>query len=169
MTRVLLLDATYGWMVEQHFYDANGQLLLSARASQHRFYPEDAVTMPHHVELRLLPGQPSQLAFDVDVSRYVFNRLTGAPSELWTLPQIAGYPRVDIADPRFRPPLAAVTPGSHETGGKRRPPSYEALSRGAVVPPVPVGRYGTSPSAVESRSVYGQPHTATLPVYRGYR
>ena len=86
MTRVLLINAKYGWMVEQHYYDVNGQLLLSARAGEHRYYPNDAVTMPHRVEVRLLPGQPSQLAFDVDVGRYLFNQLTGEQPELWTLP-----------------------------------------------------------------------------------
>ena len=147
MTRVLLLDAKYGWMVEQHYYDANGQLLLSARASQHRYYPDDAVTMPHHVEVRLLPGQPTQLAFDVDVSRFVFNRLSGEPSELWTPPRIKGVPSVDIADPRFRPPVAAV----------RRDPYAAGAMYGPTIP----GR--------DPRSVHGPPRTAGLPAYRGYR
>jgi len=156
MTRVLLLDAKYGWMVEQHYYDANGQLLLSARASQHRYYPDDAITMPHHVEVRILPGQPSQLAFDVDVNRFVFNRLTGDPNELWALPEFEGHPSVDIADPRFRPPVAAVRPDPYGAGLTYGPPAYDALSRGGVVPP-------------RSVTPYGQPRIAGLPAYRGYR
>ena len=169
MTRVLLLDAKYGWMVEQHYYDANGQLLLSARASEHRYYPDDAVTMPHHVEVRLLPGQPSQLAFDVDVSRYVFNRLAGESSELWTLPQIEGYPAVDIADPRFRPPVAAVPQDPYQAGAMYGRPSYDTLSRGAVVPPDPMNAYRTANPGGDAGGYYGQPRNAALPDYRGYR
>lgn len=107
MSRILLVDATYGWIAEQHLYDANGQLMLSARANRHRFYADNGVTLPHHVEVRLMPGQPSQMAFDMDVGVYVVNSLYGEPSELWTLPTIGDYPTVDIADPQFRPPVAS--------------------------------------------------------------
>ena len=57
-----------------------------------------------------MPGQPSQIAFDVDVASYSINRLSGDSTELWTMPQIEGYPSVDIADPQFRLPVAAIPP-----------------------------------------------------------
>ncbi len=175
MTRVLLVDAKYGWMVEQHYYDANGQLLLSARASEHRYYPENAVTMPHHIEIRLSPGQPSQLAFDLDVNTYVFNRLAGDPNELWALPKKNGYPTIDIADPKFRPGIAAVRQDPYSAGAMRvpssyaSPPAYTSLSRGAVVPPDPMNLQGPATVGGDPRSVYGPPRTARLPAYRGYR
>ena len=161
MTRVLLINAKYGWMVEQHYYDVNGQLLLSARAGQHRYYPNDAVTMPHHVEVRLLPGQPAQMAFDLDVGRYVFNRLTGERAGLWTLPEIEGYPLVDIAAPQFRPPVAALPRDPYGA-----PSMYGAFPRGAAPVTAPAGNY-------ERRSVprpgYLETRTATVPNYRGYQ
>lgn len=110
LTRVILLDSTYGWIVEQHYYDPNGQLLLSSRASRHRYYPNDAVTMPHRVQVQVTPGQPAQLAFEIEVGQYIFNRLSGERSELWALPQIDGVPTVDITAPDFRPPVAAGLP-----------------------------------------------------------
>ena len=152
MTRVLVLDARYGWMVEQHFYDASGQLLLSARASRQQYYPDDAVTMPHHIEVSLLPGQPAQMAFDVDVSRYIFNRLSGEPEELWTLPVIDGYPAVDIADPQFRPPVAA-TPRDPPGG----PSQY-----GRAIPRDPIGLYGPTTPGGDPSSVYGLPRTPSF-------
>ncbi len=169
MTRVLLVDAKYGWMVEQHFYDANGQLLLSARASEHRYYPENAVTMPHHIEIRLSPGQPTHLAFDLDVGRYIFNRLAGDPNELWAMPQKKGFPSIDIAAPQFRPKVAAVRPNPYGAGGGYAPPSYDALSRGAVVPPDPLNAFAPATAGGIPRSVYGPPRTAAVPAYRGYR
>jgi hypothetical protein len=111
LSRVLLIDAKYGWVVQQHLYDAAGQLLFAARAGRHRYYPEDAVTMPHWVEVRLLPGQPSQLAFEVDVSNYLINRLSGDPGELWVMPVMEGSRAINLADPAFRPALAAPPPG----------------------------------------------------------
>ncbi|MHB8971627.1 MAG: hypothetical protein ACYC4N_14380 [Pirellulaceae bacterium] len=138
LTRVLLVDAKYGWPAQQHLYDVNGQLLLSTRASRQRFYRDEAVTMPHRVEVTIMPGQPSQIAFDVDVASYSINRLSGDSTELWTMPQIEGYPSVDIADPQFRLPVAAVPVGvantaMPNTGYAMGPDAYEA-SRTAAVP-----------------------------------
>jgi hypothetical protein len=168
VTRVLVLDAKYGWMVQQHFYDANGQLLLSARASKHRYYPDDGVSMPHHVKIRLLPGQPTQLAFEVDVSRYIFNRLVGDAEQLWSLPQIDGYPAVDIADPRFRPPIASVPRDPYAPGS-----GYESYANGGLpsslqVPGPPPGAYAQPPGVVGASS-YGVPRTASRSDFRGYR
>ncbi len=158
MTRVLLLDAKYGWIVEQQFYDANGQLLVSARASRHRYYREDAVTMPHHVEVSLMPGQPTQMSFDVDVGRYVFNRLAGQSGGLFAMPEINGSPSVDVADPRFRPPLAAVPRG----------PYGEAMQYGQAYARDPAVPDQWNMAAGIPGGVDGQPRTANLPVYRGY-
>ncbi len=106
LTRVVLIDGSYGWVVEQHLYDSNGQLLLSARASKFRFYPMDGVSLPHHIDVQVTPGQPSHMAFEVNVNNYLINRLYGEPTELWSLPNIEGYPLVDIAAPGFRPPVS---------------------------------------------------------------
>ena len=73
--------------------------------------------MPHWVEVHLLPGQPSQLAFEVDVSTYVINRLSGDPAELWVMPVMEGSPAINLADPGFRPALAAPPPGPPTTPG----------------------------------------------------
>jgi len=115
MTRVLRIHARYGWIAEQYLYDGKGQLVLSAKTDQHRFYAEDGVTLPHHLEIQIAPGQPSQLAFEVDVTRFLINRLYGERVDRWTVPQMTDFPLIDIAAPGFRPPIAAQpipTPGS---------------------------------------------------------
>jgi hypothetical protein len=145
LTRVMLVDAKYGWPAQQYLYDASGQLLLSTRASRQRFYREESVTLPHRIEVTLMPGQPSQIAFGLDVAQYSINRLSGDSSELWTMPQIEGYPAVDIADPQFRPPVAS---------GPEQPPQTGPYSGPAGWPP-PTGE-----STV--------PRTANVPDYRGY-
>ncbi len=158
ITRLLLVDAKYGWIVEQHYYDPGGQLLLSSRASRHRFYPEDAVSMPHHVEVTVLPGQPTQMAFEIDVNRYVFNRLTGQAAELFALPRIDGVPTVNVADPQFRMPVAN-DPGT--ALGATRP--YGQLPGGGLS-----GAYGLTTPGGQTQGVYGPPRTASVPAYRGY-
>jgi len=134
LTRVLLVDAKYGWAAQQHWYDVNGQLLMSARADRHRFYRDEAVTMPHHIEVAVMPGQPSQMAFDLDIDNYALNRAAGNAAELWTMPVIEGYRSVDITDPNFRPPVAAApggfdaSPTGPPVSGVYGPPAYRAAS-----------------------------------------
>ncbi|MFO7908154.1 MAG: hypothetical protein ACQESR_29710 [Planctomycetota bacterium] len=169
MTRVILLDATYGWIVEQHYYDASGQLLFSARASEHRYYPDDAVTMPHRVEVQVLPGQPAQLAFEIEVGRFMFNRLSGERSELWSLPTIEGVPAVDIADPDFQPPGAPDV--SSEYGPNATVPTapYRQGTPPGMLPPYSEWTHGGDSSAPGgSPSVSRRQRMARLPAYRGY-
>jgi hypothetical protein len=149
LTRILLVDAKYGWVAQQHWYDVNGQLLLSARADRQRFYRDEAVTMPHHIEVAMLPGQPSQMAFDLDIGSYAINRLKGDAAQLWAMPQIEGYPSVDIADPQFRPPVAVMPPGYEQSNNPY------ALSGGQVYGPSVHGAYDAA-------------RTARLTNYRGY-
>ncbi len=104
LTKVTVIHDSYGWVLEQHVYDPRGQLLASARASNHRYYPVEGVSLPSRVEVQL---PPAQLSFQIDVSGYAINQLYGDPAQLWALPQIEGHPLVDIADPRFQPPGAA--------------------------------------------------------------
>ena len=109
MTRVLILNDVYGWVLEQHLYDSRGQLIASAKSSQHRHYPVEGVSLPHHVEISL---PTAQLGFNLDVAQYRINSLTGSPEQLFTMPQFEGYPVVDVADPNFRPPGAPASSGT---------------------------------------------------------
>lgn len=104
LTRVLVVNDRFAWVLEQHLYDAQGQLLASARASDHRFYAEHGVALPHHVDVQLGPGRPQSLAFSVDVRGYAINQLYGDASQQFALPSIAGYQLVDLADPNVQIP-----------------------------------------------------------------
>ena len=99
VTRTLVIDPTYGWILEQHITDANNRLLASAIAGNHRFYPEFGVSLPHRVEV-LAP--PANLTFQIEVGHYYINRPFEDPYERWSLPQIEGQALVN---------LASVSPG----------------------------------------------------------
>jgi hypothetical protein len=169
LTRVLLLDAKYGWMVEQHLYDVNGQLILSAKASEHRFYRDDGISMPHHVEVRLAPGQPTQLAFELDVNRYLLNAPAGS-GEKWALPRIDGHPAVNIADPSFYPPVAALPYTPPELTQTPAAPAW-AGSDGPVATPYMYGpgMYGPGSYDRAARDYRVAPRVAGRPDLRGYQ
>ena len=103
VTRVVVVDATYGWILEQHLYDSQGQLFASAFTSEHRYYPSAGVSLPHHVEIRLPPPNP---AIRLEVASYRINQLYADPNQLWAMPTYTGYRFVNLGDPA----LGAASP-----------------------------------------------------------
>ncbi len=133
LTKVVVLDASHGWILEQHLYDAQGQLLVSAFASNHRYYPLAGASLPHHVEVRLPPPNKS---IHLDVESYVINQIYSDPAQLWTMPTYDGYRRFDLGDPNLQPtppfpkpshsyPTGTYGPGYPATGYR---PGYRGYS-----------------------------------------
>lgn len=104
LIKVTVVHSRYGYVIEQHLYDAAGNPLARVEGSQHRYYPLEGVSLPHRVKVQLGSGQAASLAFQLDVGGYRINQIQGDPSRRWELPQLEGYPLVDLADPRFQPP-----------------------------------------------------------------
>jgi hypothetical protein len=140
MTRITVVHAQYGWVLEQHIYDAKGNRIVSSFASEHKHYPEQGVTLPHHVELRVAPrGVPAstdskaeEMTLKIDIGNYHINRLMGDPEQLWALPRPDGYPMINLADPRNQaPPREArhqARPNPQVDGMGR--PNYRPVYRG---------------------------------------
>jgi len=103
--RITVIHATYGWVLEQHTYDPRGQLIGSSFTSNHRYYPEIGVSIPHRIEIRLPPpGRSIQLEID----SYSINQLRVDPSQLFAMPSYPGYPMFDLAAPSgIAPPAGA--------------------------------------------------------------
>ena len=102
VSRRMIVDDRFGWVLEQHLTLANGQILASVKASEHSFYPRHGVSLPHRVQIQLLPGTENQLAFQIDVPRYQINNNIGDASQIWSLPEYDGYPQIDIS--KIAPP-----------------------------------------------------------------
>lgn len=94
LQKITILDDRTGWVLEQHLYDSQGQLLATTKTSQHQY---DAVTdssLPRHIEVQL---PTAELTFAIDVSQFVVNSLQDDPMQLWTMPQPAGVPLKDLS------------------------------------------------------------------------
>jgi hypothetical protein len=92
MTKKTVVDVAKAWVLEQHLYDASGQLLASAVAKSHSYYPETGVSLPQVIEIRI---PPAELAMTIDVGTVELNRLVDNP-QLWTMPPKPGAPAVDL-------------------------------------------------------------------------
>ncbi len=102
-TRLVQLHAKHGWVLEQHLYDGRGQLVASARNSEHEYYHLDGVSLPKRIEVQVPQGQ---MRFQLDVSEWAINQPPQEGLELFELPrkQLGSYRFVDMADPNFVPP-----------------------------------------------------------------
>ncbi|MGE0609248.1 MAG: hypothetical protein AB7O62_19305 [Pirellulales bacterium] len=120
VTKVTILDDARGVIMEQHLYDAQGQLVAKALSSDHRLDPVQHVTLPHHVELQL-PG--AQMDLKIDINEIAVNTLGADSRQLFVRPSYDGWRDVDLGDPqlemreltqsRYRitqPPLARQQP-----------------------------------------------------------
>jgi hypothetical protein len=103
--RITVVHAQYGWVLEQHCYDLQGQLAASSLTSNHRYYPEIGISLPHRIELRLPPPNRSLL---LEVDTYSINQLRVDPSQLFSMPTHPGYPMIDLAAPGGPVPPAGM-------------------------------------------------------------
>ncbi len=108
LQRVLLIDATRAWVVEQHVYDQAGTTLLaSAVAESHRYYPVEQVSLPERVAIRL---PTANLALRINLGTMQINQLQGDRQQLWTLPTYDGYPQYDLGGAAPGTPLPGQAP-----------------------------------------------------------
>ncbi len=110
-TRLIHLDAKHGWVLEQHLYDQGGQLVASARNSQHEYYHLDGVSLPKRIEVRVPQGQ---MQFQLDIAQWLINQPPVEGQTLFELPraQLSNYRFVDMADPNFVPPGGTLPTGA---------------------------------------------------------
>jgi hypothetical protein len=163
VTRVTVLHARYAWLLEQHFYNPQGQLIASALASNHRYYPEAGVSLPHRISIQLPPPANS---FLLEIQNYAINQLYSDPAQLFTMPAPNGYPVMDLGaapgpglNPMTGPPGAGGAPLLPPLGPGYAP-GYPAAAPGATGP-------GAAPAA-SATSVPVYPTADLRPRYRGY-
>jgi hypothetical protein len=120
MIKTTIVDATRGWIMEQHLFDPRGVRLASALTSQHWRDPLSEVTLPRHIEVRL---PATQTTVKIDISRWQINEPVGDPAKLFQMPMYPGYPPVNVGDPRFQFPTlesAAEEPQRQRIGTARQ-------------------------------------------------
>ncbi|MFO0818255.1 MAG: hypothetical protein U1A77_09960 [Pirellulales bacterium] len=164
LTRVIVVHDKYGWVLEQRLFDSRNRLIATAVASQHRHYPEVGVSLPHRLEFKL---PAAQLDFTVNVNTFRINQLDGS-AQLWTLPQMEGYPLVDITDPRFMPqvsPASAPAPQGMGAGGSTG--TMPAGGPAGTGNSAPIGS-GVPTTAIPTPGVYRTSEAPYKPRYRGF-
>jgi hypothetical protein len=112
VTKILVLHDRFGWIQQQHWYDARGTLMASVFASQHQYEPALGISLPHAIEVRLPPPAHS---LQIRVETYSVNQTYSDPAQLWAMPAFQGYPLIDLAaapPPPAGPPASPAYPPS---------------------------------------------------------
>ncbi len=131
LQRVTVIDARRAWVIEQHVYDQSGTTLLaSAVAESHRYYPNEQISLPERVAIRL---PTAEVAMKINLGAVQINQLAADRGQLWTMPTFEGYPQYD---------LGGAAPGTPLPGR----PTAQSLP-GTVVP-TSFPNYPTTPYPV---------------------
>jgi hypothetical protein len=165
LQRVTVIDAARALVLEQHVYDQAGTTLLaSAVAESHRYYPEQQVSLPERLSIRL---PASGLAFRIEMGAVQINQLAGDRHQLWALPAFAGYPQHDLGGAPVDMPLPERATLGRPTGLSQPAgvlpaayPGYPSTGYPEVAiyspPPVPSGV--TTGPQYRPLPRYGEPH-----------
>ena len=87
--------------------------LASALATGFQYDQTHGVSLPRQVQISL---PSNQLTFTLQTQQHIINQLSGDPAQLWTLPQISGYPYVNLAAPGQSPATGTGQPLAAEPG-----------------------------------------------------
>lgn len=151
MTRVLVIDATRAWVLEQHLYDGGGgPPVASAVAEDFRYDEAAQVSLPRQVTIRV---PASDLALTVETGAVVVNGAIPNATLMFSPPALESYPRVD---------LGSTAPGL--AFDKR------AIQSPIVVPPVTASQPVLPPPTVQVSSppVAATPYaSAAVPATQG--
>jgi hypothetical protein len=100
--KVTILDGEQGWVLEQYWYDARGQVIASATASGLHRDPLTNIVVPSVVQIAI---PKTQFVMRIDLGYVEVNRLPADSTALWTPPSYAGSPPIDMGNPNFQPPM----------------------------------------------------------------
>jgi hypothetical protein len=103
LKKVLILDASQGWILEQQFINQQNCLLARAVASRYQQDPASGLWMPRVVDISC---PPAQFSAEIDLGNVQINQLQNVQSNLWTMPCIPGVPGVDLGKQNFQPAAA---------------------------------------------------------------
>jgi hypothetical protein len=113
LVKITVIDATRGWVLEQHVFTPQGVKLASAIGRNHRFDPVTQVSLPTQVDV-LIPQ--AQLNLKIDVSDYQINRMVGDPNQIFARPSYEGVAAIDLGS-MPAPALAPLAPTNPPPAG----------------------------------------------------
>ncbi|QDT42986.1 hypothetical protein Pan241w_30810 [Gimesia alba] len=90
--KILVVNLCTGHIIEQSLYDSQGQRIATATLGEYRVCSNSGATLPHVIKL---DWPQAGIVLTMTMSNIEVNP-AGVPPEVWGLPQIPGYPVLDL-------------------------------------------------------------------------
>ncbi|WP_164103434.1 hypothetical protein [Candidatus Laterigemmans baculatus] len=164
--RVLLIDGAAGFVRGQYLYGPAGELVASASGSEHQYYPEHRVVLPHSVQIQLQPQAGPPMGLQIEIGSYVLNQLLGEDPRLFEIPT-GSHQVIDLS--RLQPSVAPPPLGAVPPPGMLPPAALPPATPppGASSPYTPPGQVpALTPAAGEPVRSY-VPTASYVPTLRG--
>lgn len=87
--RVCLIEPQLGYVTDQFLEDPSGRQVARTHASNHRYNEQAQCSLPHKVELHLMPAVGPPLSMQIEIGSYVVNQLLSSDPQLFTMPSSA--------------------------------------------------------------------------------
>lgn len=111
--RQIVIDSQTGVIEETRLHDHTGRLIAIAQQQEHQYYSGIDFSLPHRVDVQLIPDIGTPIAFTIEVGFYMINQSTDSPEQfqfpdstgmnLHNLTQLNSSGQVTTTPPRYTP------------------------------------------------------------------
>ncbi len=103
MIRVITVDPRKGLVLQQAFYNQQGQRIAYIDSQSYRYYPETKVSLPQRVKIHVFDAKGQESKIVVDFGEFSINSFYGNQENLWVMPNPGDVPLIDLSAPADRP------------------------------------------------------------------
>ena len=107
-SRVCVIEPTAGYVTDQFLYGPSGKMIAGASASNHRYYDAQRCSLPHSVQVRLIPDNGPPLELKLSIGSYAVNQLLSSDPQLFAIPRSARQ-QINLADTGGPPSIAETS------------------------------------------------------------
>jgi hypothetical protein len=94
--RTLVIDPKFGYPRQVLLRDPQGRLLANALMSKHQYYASVQYSLPHQVQVQLIPEGSPPLDMQLEVGNYGVNQIEGNDPNRWTMPSSRDNTPIDL-------------------------------------------------------------------------
>ena len=123
--RVCHIDPVAGHVTDQFLYSPNGIRIAESHASNHQFYVAQNCSLPHSVQVQLLPNAGPPLEMKIDIGSYAIGQMLSGDPNLFAMPTGAGSV-VDLTQ------IPAASMGSVAPAAFQIPVQYQPSDSGQI-------------------------------------
>ncbi len=102
--RILVIDWQHSTIVENRLYDQVGNMVAIAQMSNHTLYSAINASLPHTINIQLMPAGGEPLAFKVEVEFFMLNQGASTDPHAFKRPDATGLATRNIVQITALPP-----------------------------------------------------------------